>query len=81
MSDKPLFQGMDEKERELAPQQVPGDPRPELDASETDTGERGILPVLPDSAGSGGAQPGTGTAGVLPVAAPRIDDEPDDTTR
>ncbi len=24
MSDKPLFQGMDEKERELAPQQVPG---------------------------------------------------------
>jgi hypothetical protein len=86
MSDKPLFQGMDEKERELAPQQVPGDARPAAD--ERDQGAESNLPIggavvaapAGGVAGAGtGPMPtgGVGGAGVAPIPPVQhgVDDE------
>jgi hypothetical protein len=77
MSDKPLFQGMDEKERELAPQQVPGAARPAADeaAARDPDGEAVVgaegryeSPVVP-------AQPTIGVAGTVPVPPTAAPDE------
>ncbi len=77
MSDKPLFQGMDEKERELAPHQVPDAARPAADEAvgrdpdrEAVVGSEGQYetPVVP-------AQPTIGVSANVPVPPTAAPDE------
>jgi hypothetical protein len=62
MSDKPLFEGMDERERELAPQQVPGEAMPDHERDRGGTAGSGA-PHTESSA----SEPETGRANA-PVA-------------
>jgi hypothetical protein len=77
MSDKPLFEGMDERERELAPQQVPQDARTAADEAavrdpdgEAVVGAEGeyTLPPVP-------AQSTIGTSANVPVPPTAAPDE------
>lgn len=73
MSDRPLFEGMDEQERALAPEQVPG-AQPSPDAAEIDreavVGAEGRdeTPIVPAQPTVGAA----GTATIPPTAAPDL---------
>jgi len=75
---------MDEKERELAPQQVPDDPRPALDEQHnaTDAPFVGVVPAVPAGGvtGSAAGSISTGTGGgpgvvPIPIVPPDTDAE------